>query len=263
MGEAADILLQKRFSQVSTKFSVNGQYTAKMLLLSWIKSNEITNDLDIRLIRNQTEIPFITSDNPSVVTNRFISQKLKMKNMSNGLSASGLTLFLPLSPKYLLMLFDSEVYQIEQKAILNLSKKSDVHAINHLQYLNCEANLYFSSILESRAGIEDMETKLKTQRKTIWHRFHLFTEVPDSDHPNSQKYVRSGLQSLPSQEKSELLVTESLNLNPSYWPSFLKYKIFPKYVCTETGAGIVRPGVYQILRSNTLLDRILNDRPGF
>lgn len=49
--------------------------TTKMIMKNMNIGFEILNDLTCILIKNYTKVPFITSDNPSILTNRYYFKK--------------------------------------------------------------------------------------------------------------------------------------------------------------------------------------------
>jgi hypothetical protein len=68
-------------------------------------------DLRWKLLQNKTDLPFITSDHPAVRYNQFLEPRIR-SGSNTGLVARGLQMFLPLSPKHVLVLFDSETYKV-------------------------------------------------------------------------------------------------------------------------------------------------------
>ncbi|MEI3649877.1 MAG: DUF4238 domain-containing protein [Dolichospermum lemmermannii FEM_B0920] len=111
----------------------------------------LVRDLDWKLIINETEQPFITSDNPVVLYNQFF--ELRKKYGSNvGLACKGLQIFLTLSPKFTLVLFDKDVYRVgnKNKSCINVNLISDIKALNLLQCVNANKNIYFNEYLSEK-----------------------------------------------------------------------------------------------------------------
>ncbi|MGB3515568.1 MAG: DUF4238 domain-containing protein [Elainellaceae cyanobacterium] len=102
-------------------------------------------DLRFKLIINQSNEAFITSDHPVVFYNQFFEPK-KIPGGKIGIASKGLEIFLPLSPTHLLIFFDSDVYKIGTKnsTIIYVNDKKDVEQLNILQCVNCDKNLYFN-----------------------------------------------------------------------------------------------------------------------
>ena len=102
-------------------------------------------DLSYKLIINKTKVPFITSDHPVVLYNQFLENR-KENGSNTGLASKGLEIFLPLSPHHLITFFDRDVYKIGTKSnkSVEITADSDVEALNILQYINANHNLYFN-----------------------------------------------------------------------------------------------------------------------
>lgn len=102
-------------------------------------------DLKFKLIVNQSNESFITSDNPVVFYNQFFEPR-KTPFSQIGVASKGLEIFLPLSPTHLLMFFDSDVYKVGAKnsMIIPVNDKKDIESLNLLQCINCNKNLYFN-----------------------------------------------------------------------------------------------------------------------
>ncbi len=61
-------------------------------------------DLDYKLLINETDVEFVTSDNPVVLYNQLFSFRTYISN--TGLATKGLQIFFPISPRYTLLFFD-------------------------------------------------------------------------------------------------------------------------------------------------------------
>lgn len=111
---------------------------------AYMGTRHLIEDLKVCILRNQTQHDFITSDDPSVFTSRFYVQKLRRRNF--GLASSGAQFFLPLTPRLLLICYDSSVYTVPGKigCWVTITKPSDVIALNELQYLKAAENIYFA-----------------------------------------------------------------------------------------------------------------------
>jgi hypothetical protein len=101
-------------------------------------------DLKIKLLRNETGVGFITSDNPVVRHNQYFEGNEHAGHA--GLGQAGLQLFLPLSPKYLCLFYDAQTYKVGDKnsRVVAIVSTEDVAALNALQWLNAHENIYFA-----------------------------------------------------------------------------------------------------------------------
>jgi Protein of unknown function (DUF4238) len=122
-------------------------------------------DLSCKLIINKTKIPLITSDNPVVLYNQFLENRREIGS-NTGLACKGLEIFLPLSPRLLLIFFDQDVYKIGNKGntSADITDASDVNALNILQCINANHNLYFNE------EISELQIRKLVSRATRYRR---------------------------------------------------------------------------------------------
>jgi hypothetical protein len=120
----------------------------------------VCHDLRCKMLRNRSAIPFITSDHPVVRYNQLYEEPQPI--MSNtGFGCRGIQLFFPLNPKYLLVIFDSDVYTVGGRNFRTLSVdagEEDVNTLNLLQVVNAGEHLYFNDGTEGRY-IEELVKK--------------------------------------------------------------------------------------------------------
>lgn len=100
-------------------------------------------DLECKLLLNETNTEFITSDNPVVFINPLLSFRKFCSN--TGLSSKGLQIYYPLSPSKTAVLFDKKVYRVgsDSKPTVRVSNPQDVYSLNILQACSCLQNLYY------------------------------------------------------------------------------------------------------------------------
>ncbi len=109
-------------------------------------SMPLVTDLAYKMLVNETETPFITSDNPVAAYNQFFEGKQTLGSHT-GFASMGLQVFLPLSPRHLVYLYDRDVYRVHGifHRPVPLTNSEDIHSLNGLLYLSAESNLYFSN----------------------------------------------------------------------------------------------------------------------
>lgn len=109
-----------------------------MALDIFFKMREHISDLKACIIENDTNVDFVTSDDPAVIINRFYAQKVK--SQSHAFGSAGAILILPLSPKFLLFCYDGDVYNLEGKFgnFVKMDRINDINFLNNLQYLKAE-----------------------------------------------------------------------------------------------------------------------------
>lgn len=117
----------------------------KVALCNAALSLPLALDLSLKVIINKTQEPFITSDHPVVFYNQFLEPR-KKHGSNTGLACKGLEIFFPISPRHLLILFDRDVYKVGNKnnAVIDVNDVADVKALNLLQCINLNENLYFN-----------------------------------------------------------------------------------------------------------------------
>jgi hypothetical protein len=99
-------------------------------------------DLKLLLICASGNQTFITSDNPVVLYNQIYEGISSIGSAAP--TVRGIQIFLPVSPKHMLVLFDPSVYKVNPRIrILEKVPDSDIEQINILQALNAEHSVYF------------------------------------------------------------------------------------------------------------------------
>ncbi|WP_229598116.1 DUF4238 domain-containing protein [Runella aurantiaca] len=103
------------------------------------------SDLDCKVLINNTNTPFIFSDFPVIRYNMFLELK-KWPSYRDGYSIAGLQIFVPLSSKISIVLFDPKIYKVGFKNRLNLEidNYKCIDKLNELQVLNSFENVYFN-----------------------------------------------------------------------------------------------------------------------
>ncbi|MER9178148.1 DUF4238 domain-containing protein [Mesorhizobium sp. M0955] len=116
-------------------------------------------DLKRFLLANDTDVPFVIGDNPVVTTNWFA--RIHHPQRAIGLARSGLQMLLPISPRFALMMHDSNVYTTNSRInVISISRADEVTALNELQWLNAHKNVYFPPTL----GVEFLEAMMNVSR---------------------------------------------------------------------------------------------------
>lgn len=99
-------------------------------------------DLAMKMLINETDIEFITSDSPVAIVNQWCMGT--PNDGSTALACSGLEIFLPISPRHVVLFYDKDIYNVGRQGSnqVKLIGKNDVHSINGLQLLTADSNLY-------------------------------------------------------------------------------------------------------------------------
>lgn len=126
------------------------EYTLILIKIA-IDQWHLLNDLQIKVIRNYTECPFIFSDSPVVFYNSYF-KKIKHRGVL-GFVTPGLQIFMPLTSTLQLMLFDPKVYcDLSKKSNMNkncmfvdVDDPKDIFNLNALQVHHSKNALYFAN----------------------------------------------------------------------------------------------------------------------
>lgn len=113
---------------------------------------EALGDLKSIVVETTSDV-LITSDNPVFKYNQYLEE---IRNHgTTGLGQTGIQVFLPLSPKHILVLYDKDVYDYVRK---QPPTETDVDVLNGLQVISANNNLYFNDWRQSTA-IEDLVSR--------------------------------------------------------------------------------------------------------
>ena len=161
------------------------------------------DDLEFHLVFSGAHRGFVTSDNPVVRYNLY-NQSLSTIGMDGAVS-KGIIFFLPLSPHYLLLLYDPGIYKLHNTGeVTYYANDKDIDYINLLQFTFANENIYFNDYV-SKTAIDLLAKKSLQFRKGKRVDTKIFDEEGDP-------------------ERSSLLVTKNIIPNLHLDLSFLKIK---------------------------------------
>lgn len=128
-------------------------------------------DLHCKLLLNKTNEEFITSDNPVVFYNHFLSFRTLGSN--TGLASKGLQIFLPIGPSNSLVLYDRDVYSLGKSAspVVDIHSPQDIYELNTLQYCSALNNIYFRNSKQDIAALHRKGSKYRRAHKTSFDAF--------------------------------------------------------------------------------------------
>ncbi|MDL2227200.1 DUF4238 domain-containing protein, partial [Deltaproteobacteria bacterium OttesenSCG-928-M10] len=131
------------------------------LLKMIYRIHHVLADIDICLIKNATTVDFVVTDAIASRYNFYLERRKKeFMGYRASFSAIGLVLCIPITPRLLLLGFDSEAYYLLGNVIKN---RADAHAINEIQYLNSYTNIYYKSET-SEKNIDKYDDQLASQK---------------------------------------------------------------------------------------------------
>ena len=168
-----DELVRKHAEDFGIKF--NNPIIAPMALL--LQNLTICLDLEFKVLRNCTVIPFITSDSPVCVYNQFFEA---LKRHHSGLKSTGEQIYYPLSPSFAVFYYDRNVYKTKyrKRNYLDITEDSDVNHLNGLVCASANKCVYYNP---KYIGVEHL-------RWTFDHvRDYRINEHEEEEIPNGDK----------------------------------------------------------------------------
>lgn len=205
---------------------------ARMNVSHAVEMRRTIVDLRMTLLRNQTLTPFLTCDNPVILTNRLHVQRLGRTNF--GLGNAGAILYFPLSPKFALLLYDKDVYSVDKanRIWTELHRQDDIHALNKMMYLNANENLYFNT--KSAFSPEKFEG-LANVRVSSYQNGRIMQKIGEDeagsfyaevdDRPETDSYIIGVSQAHPLVD---------------HWPRFFRFRQAAFAYDNSTAAGLMR-----------------------
>jgi hypothetical protein len=201
------------------------------------ETSPLIEDLKVRIIENNTDVDFVTSDDPAIMTNKFYTQKNLIEG-GFGMGSSGLLLFMPLTPKLGVLCYDPLVYTLPDVAVgrLILKKSADAEALNELQYLKASAAIYFSP-WETGDYVRGQFEKTQSRRITDWFVIkHAVFAKSDKDGDTFKEVTAEEAKTA----ARSIVHTYFKYPIPSRWLPQLKYRSPLKTFSNGTGIGHVR-----------------------
>lgn len=198
-------------------------------------------DLRVCIIRNESPRDLITSDDPAILTSKFQAQRIGTNIF--GVGSSGALIFLPLSPRYMLMGYDSDVHTVPDTRghHVSITNRADADALNELQYLKAGENIYFSQ-WDDRQHVEQSFGQIVQRRPKAWHRITVL--VPDGTTERGERFRRAT-----DEERrtfpDRTIVISTLHPIPSRWILKLKYRDPVRTWYNGSAAGYVRKAVWE------------------
>ena len=195
------------------------------------------SDLKACLVKNVTNLPFVTSDDPAISANRWHQQDIRAKGVAPGLGSAGALLFLPMTPNILALLYDSNVYSIRRlHGWASIDSISDIAAFNEHQYLNAFANIYFHD-WHTKNVVEQEFLNLASNRPADRHRFHY--AVWDRIEDGAEVFREVSAAEAREHERS-IVHQEAIYPVPTRWPRLICFRTDGHVWFNGSGAGYTR-----------------------
>lgn len=206
-------------------------------MLHYADAMRIVDDLKVCLVRNRTPMPFVTSDDPAILTNRWHLQNRRTQHLAFGTRHAGALFLMPLSPEVHCVLYDGDVYTIDHKGgWIDIDDRRDAVALIEHQILNCMANLYFRDWETKDVVLTAMAAAIDGRPAS---RQEIYYAVKDRTTDWGTRYAVKPHEELRVGEDTLVHVID-VRPRPSAWPSFLHYRRDGKAYYNGTRAGYTR-----------------------
>ncbi len=201
------------------------------------ESLHVVADLKVCLVRNRTTTPFVTSDDPAVLTNRWYLESAASTGESFGIHSAGTVLLLPLSPRLLCLGYDGDVYSVpHENGWTQARRNSDVDAFNQHQFLNCRANIFLQDAAHGKL-VHDSFLQAAPSRPTQRHLIHYAVlDRPESGFSRYKVVKREEA----GEHKEAIIHTQVVHAKPASWPRQVSWRAKGFVFTNGTGVGYVR-----------------------
>jgi len=231
---------------MSFKFDIKN--AVQLAMRTYADMMGAVDDVKVCLIRNRTTIPFIASDDPAVLTNRWYLEDKRINGRSFGLQSSGLVALLPLTPRLIFVAYDGDVYSLpHERGFAEVRREDDVRAFNQHQILNCFANVYLHDLMRADELLSQVHAAMPRRLKSR-HAVHVAVE--DKTEGDYTRYrVVTPAEAQASGERA-LLHSETLHCRPTAWPSVLRWRSPGSVYTNGTGIKYIRKEYAAVMQSH-------------
>lgn len=205
----------------------------------FVTETHAVRDLKVCLIRNKSNVRFVTSDDPAIMANRWHQLDRRALGMGFGLTSSGMIALLPLSENILFLAYDGDVYSIAaEDGWVICRNSSDAKAFNQFQYFNCRANIFFRDIERGSEVAKSFDDALPHRPK---ERHKINYAILDATEGNHERYVVVNPEEAKEHTKA-LIHSQQVFPVPPRWPVQIGWRSKGAVFTNGTGVGYVRRG---------------------
>lgn len=221
----------------ASSFRLEIREAVRMAMKTFAESMHVVDDLKVCLVRNRTSVPFVASDDPAVLTNRWYVERVNTGVLSFGLFSAGDILLLPLSPRMLCLGYDGDVYNVpHENGVTEVRRTGDIEALNEHQFLNCRANIFVQDSVHSPLVHESF---LRAAPSRPAERHVVRYAVLDSHDGEFARY-RVINPADAGEHKEALIHTQVVHVRPTGWPRLISWRSNGFAFTNGTGVGFVR-----------------------
>lgn len=240
--------LQQFADEGAASFRLDISQAVQTAMRVFAGAMDAIDGLKVCLVRNRTRLPFVTSDDPAVLTNRWYLEDKRASGRSFGWQSSGTLALLPLTPKILCIAYDGDVYSIQHdRGWAETRREDDVRAFNQHQLLNCFANVYLHDATYSPELAAQYEAA-SARRLPARHRFHV--AVRDRTEGEYTRYRVVTAEEAQASADEALFHSETLHCSPTLWPALVRWRAPGSVFTNGTGMKYVRREIAATIQSH-------------
>lgn len=159
---------------LETAPSTDKEYT-ELLTSAFGDILKMSLDLTLKVLRNKTSVPFITSDDPVITCNKHLE---RLGQHSYGITCNGMTLIMPISSRYAIIIYDGGTYKVGHRRDLyvDILNDKDVMDINILAVLYAKQTIHFLSSTVPECTILEYLRKAESFHQSEDSTFECFME---------------------------------------------------------------------------------------
>lgn len=220
------------------EYSLGIREAVLLAMEQFVEQMDVADDLKICLCRNRTAVPFVTSDDPAVLSNRWHLENARTRRESFGLCSAGNLLLMPLSPRVLCLGYDGDVYSVpHEHGWVDVRHPADVGALNQHQFLNCRANIFVHNTDHAEV-VRSAYDDVAMLRPPARHRIHYAVRDYDEGELARYRVVDTAVEGNRHQEA--MVHMETVHARPNAWPRQLRWRDNGKVFTNGTGVGYIR-----------------------
>lgn len=222
------------FGFSGARFRLEIHAAVQMAMSICFESQANVADLRVCLIRNASKIPFVTSDDPAVLTRCPLLRSRHDLGGGFGTASAGVVLLLPLSPDVMFVAYDRAVYSIPHSGgWLKIRDPLDIDALNQHQFLNACANIFVSDVALGDYAVKAAE-RLDSIRPVARHRVQHYAYIEATN-----RYLAIPRERMVDYDSGALAV-QPVRVEPLSWPKQLQVRADAHGFGNGSAAGLVR-----------------------
>ncbi len=226
----------KKIGKLEDHYSIKLKNPYNLMFQNATKAALILFDLNIGLLENKTDIPFIIGEHPVMIFNPYFESK-KWINSKNGIATKGCLICMPLTPQLMLVLYDKKRYKFTNfQKIISINRKS-VHQLNKCQIAQTLDCVFFNKIIDNEI-------------------FYKYCDEVESFRDKKESEVNVYPKKTGKKFNSEIIVSNIKDLPIKHEFDWLKLTYHAELENMTNNPDIAREGIMEVIEN---IDKILKE----